>query len=270
MRLGSGMAFFSSAGLVRLAVASSGFADHVVSYEPGAAAGGGFNDPLVALGAPERFTGEGSFPSVVSPFSPPFGSDEIVSLGVGGSLVVSFDDPITDAAGHLFGADFIVFGNGGFIDTDYPHGRIGSGAPMFGTEAMRVSVSADGVHFVTLGNQVEGVFPTLGFVDSGPYDTSPGAAPTDFHRPVNPALVPGDFSDLDYPALLALYAGSGGGTPIDISGSGLGAVRFVRIELPGDAPAGASLSVDGFSIVPEPGTAGLMLGLGVAFRRKLR
>ena len=57
------------------------FADQWIAYEPGENAAKGFTDPQTSLGSPERFTGEGIFPGVVSAFNPAFGTDEIVSIG---------------------------------------------------------------------------------------------------------------------------------------------------------------------------------------------
>ena len=51
------------------------YGDEVVDYAPGANATAGYTFAAAALGAPERFTGEGIFPAVVSPFSPPFLAD---------------------------------------------------------------------------------------------------------------------------------------------------------------------------------------------------
>src|SRR5438552_14156984 len=84
------------------------FADSVVEYNPGTGASPAYMNPLTALGSPERFTGEGIFPSVVSAFSPPFGTDEIVSIGAGGHLTVHFNSPITNDPNNLYGIDLLI------------------------------------------------------------------------------------------------------------------------------------------------------------------
>lgn len=254
------------------------WADRVDQYDAGANPEFGFTDASVAVGAPERMTGEttagGDFISVVSPFNPAFETNEIVSIGEGGSLTVVFDEPIKDAPSNPFGVDFIIFGNGGFIDDDFPNGRVTTPALTFGLDAMRVLVSADGTNFVDLGMRTEGVFPAMGYRDGGPFDDTPGSLLTDFTRPVDPSLTLSDFDGLSLAQIRALYDGSGGGTGIDISGSGLGAITHVRIEAPDDGDPGrvSNVEIDAFAAVPEPRSALLFIMTTfacVAFRRRL-
>lgn len=249
------------------------WADEVISYNPGTVPSGSYNTPQTALGEPARFTGACfGFPAVVSLFNSPFCDNEIVQIAEGGSLVVRFDEPIRDDASHSFGVDFLVFGNAFYIDTDFPNGVIGDGAP-FGTDSMRVQVSSDGVDFRDLGEFAEGQFPTQGYRDSGPFDVMPGSVLTDFTKPVNPALGPADFAGLSFAQALSLYDGSGGGTPIDISSSGLSEVRFVKIHVPEVADADVTVEIDAFATVPEPASAAmivLMFSLSGAFRRGIR
>ncbi|MEP0845613.1 MAG: hypothetical protein HRF50_02205 [Phycisphaerae bacterium] len=249
------------------ATGSSPWASQVVSFDAGAGGIPGYTDPQSTLGAPERFTGETIFPSAVTIFNPAYGPDELYSFGEGGHLTVEFELPITDDPSHLFGVDLIVFGNGGFEDVDLPYGQCGDPAFNFGVDPMRVLVSANGQDFIPLGEFTEGQFPAQGWLDVPPYTDVPGNLPTDFRRPVDPSLALSDFDGLTYAQALALYDGSGGGTPIDISTSGLSEVRYVRIE--SFAP-GVSVEIEAFAVVPEP--SGLMLFaltvlLDSAFRR---
>ncbi|MFO0838214.1 MAG: PEP-CTERM sorting domain-containing protein [Phycisphaerae bacterium] len=253
--------------------AGNPWADKVVSYVPGSTANPSYADANVALGGPERFTGESQYPSVVSMFGPPYETNEIVSIGEGGSLTIEFDEPITNDPSHLFGVDVIVFGYGGFIDANYPTGQIGVSAALFGTGVIQISVSEDGNNFVLLpGAFNAGFFPTQGYLDSGPYDSAPGHVLSDFTRPVNPALTRAQFAGLTYQQALALYGGSGGGTPIDIAASGLGAVRYVRIEVRDDGNpfTTGNAEIDALSTVPEPSSSLLFGGaaFACAFRRK--
>ncbi len=250
------------------------WAVEVVSFDPGTTGTPGYDDPATALGEPERFTGElAGFPGVVSPFNPAFGTDEIVSIGEGGHLTLRVDRPIRDDPGNLFGVDLIIFGNGGFVDSSFPDGVVGSDAAMFGLDEARLELSVDGVTWVDAGLFTEGFAPAMGYLDSGPFDNVPGSVPTDFTRPVDPALEPLDFAGLDMDGIRALYAGSGGGTSIDIAGlSGADTgFQFVRISVIDDQDPGTFLSaeVDGIAVVPTPASLlVLMGGIFAAGRRR--
>ena len=248
-------------------LSSDPWADRVVSYSPGTGADPLYPDPASALGEPERFTGEGSYPSAVTMFNPAFGSDELVSIGTGGSLVLEFDEPITDDPAHRFGVDLIVFGNGGFIDVDFPNGQIASPPLTFGLDLMNVWVSPDNVNWAPLGEFAEGFVPGQGYLDVPPQSGVPGVELTNFQRPVDPTLTLADFDGLTYAEALMLYDGSGGGTPIDISPSGFSSIRYVKFE---NVTPGATLEIEAVAAVPEPSS--LMLGgaalIGFALRRK--
>jgi len=239
------------AALANPAGAESPFASEVVAYQPGAGAAAGFTNPAVSLGAPERFTGEFIIPGAVTPFQPAFRPDEIVSIGLGGSLVVRFDHDVDDHPRNPFGIDLIVFGNAFFTDAG------GGSVAGLASEGGAISVSADGVRWVRVpGVEADGLFPTLGYLDAGPFATQPGLVESDFLRPVDPSIAPGDLVGLDHAALVELYDGSGGGTGIDIGALGLASVRFVRID--GPSAAGMSPEIDAFAdVAPEAPDADL-------------
>ncbi|MCG8406329.1 MAG: PEP-CTERM sorting domain-containing protein [Phycisphaerales bacterium] len=245
-----------------------------VTYDPGTTPVAGFTDPTTALGAPERFTGEGVFPGAVTMFNPAFGTDEIVSIGEGGHLTVSFDEPVQDDPGNLHGVDLIIFGNTGFIDSNFPNGQLGNPAGVFGSGLATVEVSADGTNFFSVDGLADGLFPAQGYLDVTPFQTTPGIVESDFRKPMDPSLTLSDFDGLSYAQALALYDGSGGGTPIDIGTSGLTSISHVRISLADDGDAETSLhaEIDAFVNVPEPASISLLLmaGLTVASRRRRR
>lgn len=233
------------------------WADEVVSYDAGIDPASGYTNPLVACGPPERYTGEGAFPGAVTPFNSAWGADEIVSIGAAGHLTVHFSQPVVNRPDNPYGVDLLIFGNGSFIDADYPNGRA---AGLFADGPFSVSVSADGVTFYSVATGLnDALFPALGYLDlNGPYDPNPGTALSDFTRPVNPALTLDDFLDKSFPEIVALYGGAGGGIPIDIEPSGLSEISFVRI----DVPLGAdSPEIDALAAVPEPTSALLFGGL---------
>lgn len=236
-------ALVPSLSLVAAAGADS-FATQVVLYVPGMGAAQGFTNPQVALGPPERFTGEGLAPQAVTPFQPPFRPNEIVSIGLGGSLVLAFDRDVVDDPRHPFGVDLLVFGNAFASDAAYPLGVIGG----FFAEGGSISVSPDGVAWTLVpGIDADGLFPTLGYLDAGPYATSPGRIESDFTRPVDPAWRGPAMLGLDWSGILAAYDGSGGGAGIDLAPLGLASIRFVRID--GPTSFGFSPEIDAIAAV---------------------
>jgi hypothetical protein len=219
------------------------FATAVVEYVPGVGAAAGYQNPQSALGWPERFTGEGLYPGVVSPFSSPWLVSEVVSIGLGGRLTLEFASDIVDDPANPYGIDFIVFGNAFFWDVAWPLGVAGQ----LYAEGGPVSVSEDGVTFVPVpGAVADGAMPTLGYLDVGPYSEVPGEVETDFRMPFDPKLAKLPMAGLSFEELRELYGTSGGGRGIDIAATGLGRVRFVRIE----GPSGSGSSeVDAITLV---------------------
>ncbi len=240
------------------------FASEVVSYTAGSGAVPGFNNPLVALGPPERFTGEGLVPGAVTPFQPAFRPNEVVSLGVGGVLVLAFDRDVVDDPRHPFGVDILVFGNAFFTDGAFGLGVVAGLASEGGT----IAVSADGVDWRTVvGRDADGLFPTLGYLDVGPFSMVPGQVESDFTRPVDPAIGMSDLLGRTHEEVVELYAGSGGGAGIDIGALGLSRARFVRIT--GPSAAGLSPEIDAIAAVQPVGSPADLDGDGVVDARDL-
>ncbi|HTD65013.1 MAG TPA: hypothetical protein VK846_00585, partial [Candidatus Limnocylindria bacterium] len=182
-----------------------------------------------------------------TPFNPPYGKEQILSIGEGGSLTVKFHRPIHNAAHKPFGRDFIIFGNSGFIVTnDFDPmtfdwiGTPATDGSLFGDNpgVTRVSVSRDGIHYFVLDtNQapvVDKLFPTDG--------------EGDFRTPVDPASSPDQLQGATLDNLRALYAGSAGGASYDLSwarnhrGRKVQLIRFVRIEV-----LSGKAEIDGFT-----------------------
>lgn len=221
------------------------YADQVISYNSGTNAATGFVDPLTALGIPERFTGEGIFPSAVTVFNSPFGTDEIVSIGEGGSLTIQFNTPVTDDPDNLFGIDLLVFGNAMFT---FGGSGVGNPAGLF-SEPGIIEVSVDGTTWFAVADALaDDLFPTEGYRDlTDPFATTPGSVESNFTQPVDPALSLADFSGLTYAQVLEIYNGSGGGAGVDIGALGLSEISFVRISNP--EGSGITPEIDGFADV---------------------
>jgi hypothetical protein len=231
------------------------WADHVVSFAAGSSADVNYPDASSALGSPTRYTGVtspfGSFPGAVTPFNPSFGDGEIVSIGVGGSLVLSFDEPVRNDAANPYGIDLLVFGNSFFTDPTF--------APVatnLVSGGGRIEVSSDGTAWhVVNGVAADGLFPTIGYQDlSDPYGGPAGSVLTDFTRPVDPSF---DWHGSDFAGLINGYKGSGGGAGVDIGALGLSEISYVRLSLaPGQT---GHIEIDAVSDVAVPAPGGLTI-----------
>lgn len=238
-KVGFLMLAFASACLTS---ARAQYADAVIAYAPGSGVNPSFTNATAALGEPSRVN---PFGEATDPFDPPYGTNQIVSVGAGGSLTVHLGTPAVSDPFHPFGVDFLIFGHAGFTITnnDYSGGGVTDGS-LFGSNpgGTRVSVSQDGVTYYLLNPSltpaVDGWFPT----DGG----------GDFTLPVNPALTTRDFAGKGLAGIRALYAGSGGGTGFvlawaqDARGQSvfLPSVSFVRVDV-----VGGESEIDGFAVV---------------------
>ena len=205
------------------------FATEVIEFTAGASGVPGYDDPTAALGSPTRTTGGTFLPEAVTPFQPAWLPDEIVSLGVG--LDHARLRPRRPRRSlNPFGIDLLVFGNAFCTDPSFPAGVCGS----LYSEGGRIEVSPDGIDWHIVPDvAVDGPFPTIGWIDAGPYDTVAGTLPTDFTRPVDPMhqsqLQRGPCRDR------RRLRRAGGGAGIDLAWVGLDAIRFVRLSNDGTA-----------------------------------
>ncbi len=258
-----GLAIIVAAGLAGNSIANAGsFASQVVHYSPGLNPEAGYSsDASVALGAPERTTGEntpfGSFPGNVTMFNSPFGIDEIVSIGAGGVLTLELGAPATDDSDHLHGVDLIVYGNTFFNTDEFVVGNITGISP----DLADIEVSSDNINWLPVTPKADGLFPTQGYLDAGIFGTDAFGSPngtieTDFFKPMDPSLSINDFLGLTYAEALGLYNGSAGGTSIDISETGLSSVSYIRFSLPDGVDHNSE--IDAVVVVPEPAAAMLV------------
>jgi hypothetical protein len=211
------------------------FAGRIVSYDPGVGYSANFTSPAAALGQPSRVNPYGED---TDPFNPPYGTNQVVSIGAGGSLVVQFKKPILNHPRNIDRRDFIIFGNSGFIITNEFDlttfnwiGVPATDGSLFGesTGETRVSVSFDGRHFFTLKPELAPA------VDGFPPTDGAG----DFGVPVDPKLSSQDFAGATLVGIRSLYDGSGGGASYDVSWAQdsngrrvwMPMVRFIRIDV---------------------------------------
>jgi len=233
------------------------FADSVISYTAGTNANASYQDPTAALGSVSSTTGVGSpFVSVVSPFSPSYDTDQIVQLGKGGQITLHLAATLLVGSGFELG----IFTNVGFMDSSYPAGTTGSVASVFSNSSATVEVSFDGTNWVSLGLQ-NFTTPSNYYNDPikvGPYDSSAAAAAVtaDFGKAFTGSL--SDFNGkTSYADVLSVYNGSGGGTWLSLSTTGLSQVNYVRISNAANASANFTLDAvainnTSVSAAPEP------------------
>lgn len=221
------------------AARSQSFAHAVAAYRPGPGVKAPFDDPRKALG-PALGAGRTS------------GSLDVVTLGEGGSLSLSFRTPITDGPG----ADFLVFENS-FI--------VGLRAECY-AELAFVEVSSDGVNFARfpvsyVGPQVPiGPFGSLvpgtwsGCAGSTPVHTHPTRRPD--IDPRDPARTGGDAFDLavlrDHPLVRAQKLNIFRVTHIRLVDVVDGKHRDAKGRLIRD-PSLGSADIDGITVINEFG-----------------
>jgi hypothetical protein len=171
-------------------------------------------------------------------------TNQIVSIGAGGSLTLELGQAAIDSPNNPFGVDLIVFSNAFFSDIS---GGQGSPGYCFADGGV-IDVSDDGVTWLEIPNtQADGPMPTMGFIDAGPFDSSPGELPTNFRKPMNPAITLSDLQELNYIDVIHAYDGSGGGVGVDLASVGLNQAHFVRIRQ--IAGATSSPEVDAVMVV---------------------
>ena len=72
-------------------IEASSYASSVISFSQGVAADPNYDNPSVVLGAPPV---QDSFLCPINITYSPWETDEVVSLGNGGSITISFDHPV--------------------------------------------------------------------------------------------------------------------------------------------------------------------------------
>jgi hypothetical protein len=265
-----------------LALRANTTADAVVDYAPGSP-GDGFTAPYQnggtpALGLPSTL--DASFdPTNVTPFTPAYDSAAVTLVRPGGHITLRFAQTVTDAVGRDIG----VFGITGLAAAGDSSGNTvfaTAGPATFSESTAIVSVSQTGApgSFVALngGDPIAFNIPANAFLDSTlTYDSqfgfvssaSGGTTSANFFKPFNSSL--SDFSGLSYTQILSLLDGSAGGTWLDLAGTGLSSVNYIRFDVPSDAQY--QFFLDGVTAVPEPASLGILtLGAMLLLRRHSR
>ncbi len=248
----------------QLALAQS--AVEVVSYNAGTTAAAGYNQLVAPLDAPTNTNGGNPFEGVISPFNPPYKTNDILSIGETGHLTLRLSNYVLPLVGSR---EIGVFTNVGLADADYPNGQADVGPFTFGVDSALVEVSENGTIWASLGSVTFDI-PANAYTDlTNPFSLANGSAPADFQQPFAGSL--SDFANKTYagasPNILELLDGSAGGTWLDISAAGLAQVGYIRFTVPENLATNVSLELDAVSIaraalgaptVPEPATALLL------------
>jgi hypothetical protein len=247
-----------------------------MSYTPGTGAGA-FTNPASALGAAAgEHPPAGAFPGgVFTPFNPPFGANEVVSIGIGGSLTLRLENYVLiDRTPNTF--ELGIWENVGLIDMDYPNGFTGTAAVEFGSDYGKVEVSPDNLHWYALngGNRILFNIPGNYYANAANSDAVP-ASPVvaDFGKPFTGSL--SSFDNQNLGQILTMLDGSAGGTWLNLDSvpEDVTQIGFVRFSDPLAGPGAFNpddhtLDIDAVAInsnyvgapTPEPGAAALLLG----------
>ncbi len=235
--------------------AADPWADEIVAASPELDGSGIYNDPQSMLGHPATtYWDPTTFAqfrvSLVAPpihLDGPDGDKLITSVPAGQFVVVRFDEPVEDHPRNPFGIDLLVFGNSFFQgsdafgdwvepDTDMSTFYIDDGGVT--TEPVLIGVSATGIgtpvtdpdewYVYEGGPYGDSLMPTNAYQWDA--DSNGWGEPLDFTTPVDPSLTPADFAGRSAAEGIELYEYSGGGTGIDLTGSGFDAIQFVYLS----------------------------------------
>jgi len=250
-----------SAIILACSAQASDYAVEVVDYVPGDLDPNTLDHVIAAsaLGRPtiDSFDSWGDINPTetvpIVPVFPPYHTNEVVSIGLGGQLVVRFDHPVEDDPRNPYGLDFIVFGNslqskGGIWENRDPEGT-----PLYASTSREpglVSISQNGTNWFSFTNGpfADSFAPCLGRVyDTENPDTSIGAwnqwwgEPTDPTQPHDPSVSNTHYADMSMSVggMCRAYRTSAGGTGFDIalfdslpatSAGGMKWFQYVRIQ----------------------------------------
>lgn len=245
---------------------AAGYADQVVRYTSGVAASGdpeaafyttasaALGKPAARLDVPGEETWDGNpDQSILTSSNATYAKSALTAVGVGGELVLHLATPAA-TNGKTIG----VHAGVGLALT-YPGQRNLIPAMTYTDPRVAVvSVAQTLQNWVDLnnGNPITFNLPTNYFSAglAGPFTNDLGTEEADFFKPFNGTL--SDFSDTDWAGTLSVLDGSAGGYWLDLSGTGLSSVNYIRFAVP--AGAADNMYVDAVVSVPEPATFGLL------------
>jgi hypothetical protein len=219
-----------------------------------------YTNPQVALGMPQTDPD-----GVTTPFNNPFSKNDDVSVGLGGELTLQLSNEVLVTPGA---PEIGVFTFQQFVEES---GGTDSGPTLFYPSILaEVDVSADGNNWVSLNGGV----PIAFNIPANAYQNTAATIPSNYFQPFTGTLA-SMANQPNLASLLTVYGSSAGGNWLDISGTGLSDVDFIRFTVPStdtfsfqlDAVT-VSTAATG-SAVPEPAALAILtLSGGLFLRRK--
>jgi hypothetical protein len=177
----------------------------------------------------------------LNPFNPAFDDSQIVILDPASSLTLHLSGEVP-ANGRNLG----VFANVGIVDSSQDGSGLAGSPPSIFSQDLNgnnafpqavVSVSRDGVNYATLnqGQPIAFTNPANYYLDSNlSNDFQPlGTVAANPYKPFLGTL--DTLSGQSYPQMKTTLNGSAGGTWLDLSGTGLASINYVRFSVPADA-----------------------------------
>lgn len=214
----------AAAGAVRSMGAPVTAAD-VVSYNAGSTTSTFTSTPTAATGQLNGNTGFGG----LNPFNPPFSPGDIIQVNDGGSITLHLSSAIPTN-----GINLGVYANAGIVDSSQDgSGQADPTAVYFGQSRAKVSVSQDGVTYYALNGGAPVLFtmPTNYYTDTA---ISGGFQPlgTVHASQSKPFLGgPSSFNGQTYAQMKATLNNSAGGTWLDLRGTPVYSVNYVKFDV---------------------------------------
>ena len=239
---------------------SNNWASKVIEYIPGDNVFATYTNANTVIGPASQYTfseQESTNLSSVTVINPPWQSDQIVSIGNGGKLIIQMGNQVNnyDEPEHPYGVDLLIYGNTLFAYIDDEGLSQTNPWYLSSEEPIEIWVSNDLTNwFIATNCFADSLMPTQSIDLNG--------NPADYLYPPNPDLLTNDWFNgmWSYTNTVAAYDGSAGGAPVDLSqlktsdgqATNLQYINYVKIENPQTADAAEIDAIAAVATLPEP------------------